>query len=176
MADQPRPPLVPHPWRLVATAALVVALYYLVPMAHDRTALARAMGAVVVLGVLGAEVVRELRRSDDPIGRLITVLLLVVLTFASIFYALSLVPGQFEGLHTRTDALYFTLVTIATIGYGDVHPTGQTARAVTTVAIVFNLVFVAALASTISTRLRQHLTERAEVTPPRERAHTRHIP
>lgn len=62
--------------------------------------------------------------------------------------------GQFEGIENRTDALYFTVVTMATIGYGDIHPVGQAARLVVLVSIAFNAVFVAAIASALVSVLR----------------------
>jgi hypothetical protein len=43
---------------------------------------------------------------------------------------------QVSGLNTRTDALYFTLVTMATVGFGDIHAEGQFARAMVICLIV----------------------------------------
>ena len=57
-------------------------------------------------------------------------IVLLVMAFSLTFFLLELAsPGQIEELHTRTDALYFTLSTMATVGYGDVHAVGQAARA-----------------------------------------------
>lgn len=53
--------------------------------------------------------------------------------------------GQFDGLGTRTDTLHSTVITIATVGYGDIHPTGQISRAVMVNTISFSVVFVDAL-------------------------------
>jgi voltage-gated potassium channel len=36
--------------------------------------------------------------------------------------------GDFDELDTVVDAVYFTLVTASTVGYGDIHPTTETAR------------------------------------------------
>ncbi len=44
---------------------------------------------------------------------------------------------------------------MATIGYGDIHATGQLARILVIVAIVFQLVFPTTLMSTIARRLRR---------------------
>ncbi len=59
-------------------------------------------------------------------------------------------PGQFAQLHDKTDALYFNVSTLATVGFGDVHPVGQLARAAVTLQIVFNLVFLGAAVSMIT--------------------------
>lgn len=146
--------LLPKPWWVVANGVLLVALFYVVPFDDDRSLLFRALGSAVVLVALAVVVARGLQRHADPVGRSVTTLLLVIVSFSAIFYGLSRIEGQFAGLRTRTDALYFTVVTMATIGYGDIHPTGQAARIVTVLAVVFNLIFVAALVSTIAARLR----------------------
>ena len=38
--------------------------------------------------------------------------------------------------------MYFTVTTLATVGYGDIHPTGPPARAVVTTQIILNLAFL----------------------------------
>ena len=88
-------------------------------------------------------------------GRLVLLLVLVVMAFAATFYLLAQVPGEFSGLGTRTDALYFTVVMMTTIGFGDIHPTGQLARGLVVVAVVFHLLVVTSLVSTLLVRLRQ---------------------
>jgi voltage-gated potassium channel len=71
---------------------------------------------------------------------------LLVMTFSLAFFLLELAdPDQFAELQTRTDALYFTLSTMATVGYGDVHAEGQTARALVAAVIAFDVVVVASL-------------------------------
>ena len=64
-------------------------------------------------------------------------------------------PGQFAELHDKTDALYFNISTLATVGFGDVHAVGQLARAAVTLQIVFNLVFLGAAVSLISGYFRE---------------------
>jgi hypothetical protein len=63
-------------------------------------------------------------------------------------------PGQFVGLDTRLDALYFVGVTMATVGYGDIHPSGQLARAVLLVQLVYTLVFLVGGVAALRTRAR----------------------
>jgi voltage-gated potassium channel len=86
---------------------------------------------------------------------LLTVLFVAILFFARADYLLALEPGQFAELHTKTDALYFNVSTLATVGFGDVHATGQAARVAVTVQIVFNLVFIG-LGITLVTGLLKH--------------------
>ena len=58
-------------------------------------------------------------------------------------------PSQFDGLSTRTDALYFTLSTLTTVGFGDIHAHGQLARVMVMFQLIFNAIFVGAAVSTI---------------------------
>lgn len=60
------------------------------------------------------------------------------------------------------DALYFVIVTVATVGYGDIAPTGTIARAVTILVIIAGVgTFVAVFANIIEGLLsREELRER----------------
>jgi hypothetical protein len=81
--------------------------------------------------------------------------------FAAGYFALEQGDGsQFESLETKTDALYFTLSTLATVGFGDVHATGQVARVLVIVQITFDLVFVAALVSVVTGLIRERAAHR----------------
>ncbi|MDN5854290.1 MAG: ion channel [Actinomycetia bacterium] len=96
--------------------------------------------------------------------RLVGVLSLVYIAtcfFALAYYLIaSNEPGQFVGLRTRTDALYYAVVTLATVGYGDVHAVGQAARIATTVHVAFNLVVIGALLAVTSSLLADRLRDR----------------
>ena len=50
--------------------------------------------------------------------------------------------GQFSGLETRVDAVYFTVTTLATVGFGDITATGQAARVAVTCQVVFSITFI----------------------------------
>ena len=65
-------------------------------------------------------------------------------------------PGQFVGLDTRVDALYFALTTqTTTVGYGDVHAQGQTARILVGVQMVFSIGVIATGVSIVVKQLAQ---------------------
>lgn len=151
-----RRPLLAQPGSNVLTVVLVLVSYYAMPFSVDRSLVVRGLVALATLALLAVVTVRKLRRHDDPVGRLVTLIVIVVVAFAAVFYSLSMVENQFQGIQTRTDSLYFTVVTMATVGYGDIHATGQLARAVVILAVVFNLVFVGAIASAIATRVSVH--------------------
>lgn len=153
-------PILARPLATAVTGVLLLVVYYVVPISYDRTLGLRLVVAVATVVLLAFVALRHLARSDDPVGRSVILLILMVLAFAAVFYSLSRVPDQFTGIRTRTDALYFTVVTMATVGYGDAHPVGQVAKAVVALAIVFNLVFIGAIATAVAQRLTGDHDER----------------
>jgi voltage-gated potassium channel len=90
------------------------------------------------------------------ITHLVAIVLWAIALFALVYARLAGIPGEFAGLATRLDAFYFTFTTLATVGFGDVHASGQTARLVVTVQIAFNLVVLALAAQVLVTALRRH--------------------
>ncbi|HWM74030.1 MAG TPA: potassium channel family protein [Nocardioides sp.] len=137
---------------VLSFAGLLIA-YYAFPLRLDSVAAAAVSLALTALGLglLGWVLVSELLhvRRGGP-GRslrtLIIALILLVMTFSLGFYLVNQVdPDQVAELNTRTDALYFTLSTMATVGYGDVHAEGQVARSLVCALIVFNIVVVTSL-------------------------------
>ena len=71
-----------------------------------------------------------------------------VLVFNSIFATLCyfFLYGQISNATTYLDYYYFGLVTIATVGYGDMSPTTQTARAAMSLYLIFLFSFVLSFA------------------------------
>ena len=84
---------------------------------------------------------------------------LSMVVFSATYFVLA---HEFTDLHTRLDALYFTVVTMATVGYGDITPSAQTARLLVTVQIFYNFVFLATAAGTVSTRVRSQVGSRLD--------------
>ncbi|MBV9922782.1 MAG: two pore domain potassium channel family protein [Pseudonocardia sp.] len=78
-------------------------------------------------------------RLNDPV--LAAVIGVAVFAFADLVVATA-APGEFVDLNTKTDALYFALTTLATIGFGDVHAQGQVARALLIVKMLFNVLVI----------------------------------
>lgn len=98
------------------------------------------------------------RDRQARLGTLLFLIYAVTAFFALSCFAVAGMDGrQFANLHTRTDALYFTVATMATVGYGDVYAAGQVARALVTVQMGFDLVIIAALVGAY----RQSFTRRS---------------
>jgi len=73
---------------------------------------------------------------------LVQIVAMLVVGFAAVLYAMNRDGTQVSGLDTRVDAIYFTVTTLSTVGFGDIHAASQAARIVVTVQIAFNLLFV----------------------------------
>ena len=66
---------------------------------------------------------------------------LLVLLFASVYLAMARASPASFSTHqlTRTDALYFTVTTFTTVGFGDITPASQGARLVVTAQMILDL-------------------------------------
>jgi hypothetical protein len=158
-------------FRSLVPLVLLLAIFYAVPEGVFGSAAAAVVSIVVLVGggvllawQIAGQVRRQVTEGDDETVRLETVLVLAylgVIVFAlGYFFLARSVDDQFAGLRTKTDALYFTVTTLATVGFGDVHPTGQVARAIVTAQIVFNLVFLGSLARLLTGQLQQRAARR----------------
>ena len=166
------------------TITALLALYAVIPVPGHRHSLPVTL-AVALTGLVGlsyafftlAERARQSTEQDVSVRlEAVVAVLYAFIVFSSLVYlGLASNSGEFDGLNTRVDALYFTMSTIATVGFGDIHATGQAARVVVTVQIFLDLIFVGLMAriilpSVVMSRARSrdaatHQTETDE--PPR---------
>ena len=162
--------------RVAATMAASLVLFFVVPVRNHgspgRLALevVVSLAAVLVIGwlVLG-ELIGEWRGDTRGLtGRHLGLMFeFVLLIFALTYYALSVYSHrEMAGIHTRLDALYFTTTTMATVGFGDIHPVGQLARGVTTIHVGFDVLFAAALVRLINVRVSRAVQTRPGGVPP----------
>lgn len=70
------------------------------------------------------------------------VVLVFAYTYASIEAAY---PLEFDGIQTRLDSLYFTVTVFSTVGFGDITPDGQLARALVTIQQITSVVVLGAI-------------------------------
>lgn len=154
--------------RLVLLIVLVFVLYFTLPLNEhpersDAVRIAFSVGllCLIALGVIWQvrlQMVDQTRHVDS----LVLVLVLAIVAFAVVFFAIEQEsPDQIAGLETRLDSLYFTVTTLMTIGFGDIHAVGQLARGVVIVQVVFNVAVIATAATTINSRVREKALERA---------------
>jgi voltage-gated potassium channel len=147
-------------WTRTTLAVLaVVGIYFAIPMTAGEltgaTLVIRTLVLVAALPVLTWMVARQVRRAlsgerrlGEQIAMLLTLVSVVVAFFASMCFVLA---NQFDGIRTKVDALYFAVATLCTVGYGDITPVGQGARAMVIVQMLFNLVIVTSAVSIVVT-------------------------
>ena len=136
---------------VVAYVALMLAAYFRLPAA-TLTITDVGVAVVLVLAALGVLLwlfLRQIRRvptAAAPVVQSVSALVLVFVPFVLLFsyIYLSLAArgeDQMVGLETHLDALYFTVTMLTTVGFGDISPSGQMARAVATTQMLVNLIF-----------------------------------
>jgi hypothetical protein len=135
--------------RSLATAVVLVALYYLLPL--DRIpsiplGWLLAIGLVVLLAVSSWQV-RSIISAKHPavraIGALATTAPLFLLLFAATYFLMAKTsPASFSDHLTRTDALYFTVTTFSTVGFGDITAVSESARLVVTAQMILDLLLL----------------------------------
>ena len=115
--------------------AALVAAYYLLPfdrLSDSASVLLLVVGMVGVLLIVLWEV-RAIIKSQYPAYKAVEALAitapLFLLLFATAYFLLQRsTPASFGQPLSRTDALYFTVTTFSTVGYGDITAKSEGAR------------------------------------------------
>jgi voltage-gated potassium channel len=123
----------------LARVALVILIYFIVPMDRPMDAATIAelvLGALAVLGIIAVQIWR-ISRADYPTIRAVEALAftvpLFVLLFATTYYLMDHANVASFGVHlTRVDAMYFSSTVFTTVGFGDIAAKSQAARVLAT--------------------------------------------
>jgi Ion channel len=135
--------------RALASAAILVTLYYLVPMdkvSDTGTVVVLVVGLILVAGIVTWQI-HAIVNADYPgiqgIEAFAISVPLFLLLFAASYYVVEHTsPASFNEPLTRTDALYFTVTTFSTTGFGDIAAKSQGARLLVTFQMVTDLVVI----------------------------------
>ena len=124
----------------------------------------RAAAGLAVLALTVPLTVRRVRavlvaerRVVEAALALLLLLTMLLVGFAALYLALDGSGDQFAGLDTRVDALYFTVTTLATVGFGDITAPGQAARVAVTSRMLFGLIFIGIAARVLITAARDRV-------------------
>lgn len=153
--------------RLAGIALGLVALYALLPLQGPHW----WIGALVGLAAIGAIVpitayrVHRIRESEypniDAVEALLVLFTALVIGFGALYLTIDRNGGQFAGMETRIDAVYFTVTTLSTVGFGDITAVGQTARIAVVFQIVLDFSLLAFGAKLVLGAARQRVNDRA---------------
>lgn len=135
--------------RALVTTIVLVALFYTLPLDERSgawTVTQLVLGLVALAGLVAWQV-RAIIGSEFPRLRVLQALFITVpfyvLTFAATYF---LIAGSgnanFAEPLSRTDALYFTVTVLSTVGFGDITPKSEIARLAVTVQMIANLVLI----------------------------------
>lgn len=165
-------PLVQVAVRTALITVALIAVYFTAPLNKAFTLVTGVVlsAALLALGVLVAWQARSIAHSHSPRLRTIealgTTVALFLLVFASSYRLMShdMPPGFSEPL-THIDALFFTITIFTSVGFSDIVPISQTARALTAVQMLGDLAFLGIVAKVFLEAMRQGV-ERKTGEPP----------
>lgn len=171
-AGQRRRVLLGHLLRSVLSVALLTGLYYVAPLQGGfgiSTVLTLVLG-LVVFGLLTAWQIAAVSHAQFPRMRALEAMAtgvpLFLLLFSATYYLLAEQdPASFSEPLTRTDALYFTITTFATVGFGDIVATEQGSRVLVTVQMIADLILIGVIAKALVGAIRIGMHRRSSQTP-----------
>ena len=170
--------------RAAATIAGLVAAYYLLPFDHLSDATSVLLLVVGLIGVIVIVVweVRGILNSQYPAYKAVEALTitapLFLLLFASAYFLLQrATPTSFTQPLSRTDALYFTVTTFSTVGYGDITAKSEGARLMVIFQMLADLVVlgfgVKVIFGAVEMGRQRQTSTATDDTSPRVRRHAR---
>jgi voltage-gated potassium channel len=135
--------------RTLLTVVILLVLYYVLPLdrGFDSETVLTMVAGLVALAVLIFWQVRAILHSRHPALRAVEAVALSLPLFLLLFSAAYFVmgstdPDSFSEPLSRTDCLYFVVTVFATVGFGDITPVSETARLLTTVQMIGDLVLI----------------------------------
>ena len=140
-------------------------LYIFLPLRGDNSWIGIIVGSAAVLALIPLTVQRvaAIQRSGRPmlvaLEALVLLLTLLVYGFAAVYFAMNADNSQLPGIETRLDSVYFVVTTLATVGYGDISPATQAARAIATTQMLLDLAFLGGVIRVLTLVTRRRLSE-----------------
>ena len=126
------------------------------------TAIVSALLIAVAPAVLVAGLVRDLQRSrgvsPQTLAGVLAIYLLAGMAFAFAYTVIDAVDAGAvvaeAGAATTSDSLYFSFVTLCTVGYGDILPVSDVARTFAVVEMLIGQIYLVTIVSLIVANLR----------------------
>lgn len=135
--------------RAAGTVALFVVAYYLLPFAawsDAKSVVLLAFGLVGVTLIVVWEI-KAILNARHPVIKAVEALAVIaplfLLLFSAAYYLLERASAaSFSQPLSRTDALYFTVTTFSTVGYGDITARSEGARAMVIFQMLADLIIL----------------------------------
>jgi len=157
--------------RVVLSVTALLCAYFLLPARDSGSDLPWFLLALLVFSAVVAVQVPLIVRSTFPVIRAVEALALAIpvflLMFARAYLTVSLAdPDAFSRPLTRVDALYFTVSTFVTVGFGDIVATSQSMRVAVTAQMMLDLLILGAVVKVFASAARRGLSGRDPGTIP----------
>ena len=153
--------------RVALSMAALFAAYFLIPTrgAGHGSDVPMLLAELCVFAVIVAAQIPAIVKATHPVLRAIEALAIVVpvylLMFARIYLSTSLDnPSAFNHQLDNVMALYFTVTTFATVGYGDIVATTDGMRLLVTLQMILNLVILGAVIRLLAMAARRGVQRR----------------
>lgn len=120
--------------------------------------------AIFLFTVVFARQVRSLGSARRPVVKAVELLVYSLLIFMVLFAAIAIqldnfTPGSYSESLSKVDAFYFSVTTLATVGFGDITPVTTTARIVTTIQMLGNLVLLGIAFRLLTQEVEHHVRQ-----------------
>ena len=138
---------------IVAFFVVSLAIFFTLPydgLSNNRQAVLRLVVGLSLLLVVIVVLIRRILSAPLPqlktLEALVVLLVQFICLFAGTYLLIShLDADAFTEPLTHSSALYFTIVTFGTVGFGDITPHSDLARLLVSAQIIIDFVFIAAI-------------------------------
>ena len=149
---------------VTSTWTVLAVVYFLAPLEGilGSGEVVRTLLSIVLLLMVSFWEIRSISRARIPQTRAIislgTIAALLIVGFASIYLSLSRAqPGSFTENLDQIGALYFTITTLSSVGFGDIAPVTHTARIIASIQMLFDLILLGGIVRLLAMAARRSL-------------------
>lgn len=147
----------------VLTVVVPLVVYFVLPLDSEFGEFVAALLVIAAAASLIPISIRQAQMvltSPDPLFDamrcIVSALVFLVVAFSAAYFVLAAnFDSQITGLETKLDAIYFTITILATVGFGDISATGQTARGIVSGQMVVNFAVLAVALRVITWALKE---------------------
>lgn len=160
--------------RLILGVGVVLGAYALIPLGQDGWWSAALPSLIIGTAIFSFVFIRGLRgivSAEHPAIRAVEALTMTLLVVIVIFATLAVEieaqsPGSYSEPLTKLDGIYFSVTTLATVGYGDITPVTQYARGVGIAQMLANLAVLGLAVRLLTSALNRSQARRAKEASP----------
>lgn len=149
--------------RIVCVAAGMTLVYAVMPFRNGRWWLDALIGLAAIAAIVPLTIRRVgmMKTTARPtlvaVEALVLLFTMLIFGFSALYLTINQNGRQFFGMDTRIDAAYFTVTTLSTVGFGDIHASGQLGRLAVIAQILIDFTLLAVSVRLLLDATRQRL-------------------